>query len=240
MPRSAVLRQAELTPQNDAWYTGHLVLVPAVKSPRTRILFSYSSDLLMRSAGGLLDRAIAAGAIRNEIGPEELIRTLAGMCYTYDRPGWQKSVLRLVDVFIEGLQSTRQTPTAPVVSVMERCEIRPMGAQWSLLHLIKLNLRRPIALAGGRPSDRGTRPAATPRLQQVRTFPRLPIPLAPAISGAPSMSPEDALQTPRPVFQRRAARSAANSHRSGPQASHSDASLQIDRVPQQLEFHRGD
>jgi AcrR family transcriptional regulator len=68
-------------------------------------LFSYSSDLLMRSAGGLLDRATAAGAIRNDIGPEDLIRTLVGMCYTHDQPGWQKSVLRLVDVFIDGLRN---------------------------------------------------------------------------------------------------------------------------------------
>ena len=74
-------------------------------------LFSYSSDLLIRSAGGLLDRAIASGAIRNDVGPEDLIRTLVGMCYTHDKPGWQKSVLRLVDVFIDGLRrSTRQTP----------------------------------------------------------------------------------------------------------------------------------
>jgi AcrR family transcriptional regulator len=70
-------------------------------------LFSYSSDLLMRSAGGLLDRAISAGAIRNDIGPEDLIRTLVGMCYTHDQPGWQKSVLRLVDIFIDGLRSRR-------------------------------------------------------------------------------------------------------------------------------------
>src|SRR5262249_58293177 len=65
-------------------------------------LFSYSSDLLVRSAGRLLDRAIAAGAIRNDIAPEDLIRTLVGMCYTHDKLGWQKSVLRLVDVFIDG------------------------------------------------------------------------------------------------------------------------------------------
>jgi hypothetical protein len=50
-------------------------------------------------------RAIAAGAIRNDIGPEDLIRTLVGMCYTHDQPGWQKSVL--VDVFIDGLRSRR-------------------------------------------------------------------------------------------------------------------------------------
>ena len=77
-------------------------------------LFSYSSDLLMRSAGGLLDRAIAAGEIRNDIGPEDLVRTLAGMCYTHDQPGWQKSVLRLVDIFIDGLRNRRtKRRTAP-------------------------------------------------------------------------------------------------------------------------------
>jgi hypothetical protein len=70
-------------------------------------LYSYSSDLLMRSAGGLLERAVAAGEIRNDISPEDLIRALVGMCYTHDQPGWQKSVLRLVDVFIDGLRKRR-------------------------------------------------------------------------------------------------------------------------------------
>ena len=73
-------------------------------------LFSYSSDLLMRSAGELLNRATAAGEIRNDIAPEDLIRAMVGMCYTHDQPGWQKSVLRLVDVFIDGLRSRRATP----------------------------------------------------------------------------------------------------------------------------------
>jgi AcrR family transcriptional regulator len=68
-------------------------------------LFSYSFDQLTRAAGGLLDRAIAAREIRKDIGPEELIRALVGMCYMHDQPGWQKSVLRLVDVFIDGLRN---------------------------------------------------------------------------------------------------------------------------------------
>ncbi len=66
-------------------------------------LFSYSFDQLTRAVGGLLDRAIAAGEIRKDISPEDLIRALVGMCYMHDQPGWQKSVLRLVDVFIDGL-----------------------------------------------------------------------------------------------------------------------------------------
>jgi AcrR family transcriptional regulator len=70
-------------------------------------LFSYSFDQLTRAAGGLLDRAIAAGEIREDISPEDLIRALVGMCYMNDQPGWQKSVLRLVDVFVDGLRNRR-------------------------------------------------------------------------------------------------------------------------------------
>jgi AcrR family transcriptional regulator len=68
-------------------------------------LFSYSFDQLTRAVGGLLDRAIAAGEIREDISPEDLIRALVGMCYMHDQPGWQKSVMRLVDVFIDGLRN---------------------------------------------------------------------------------------------------------------------------------------
>jgi AcrR family transcriptional regulator len=72
-------------------------------------LYSYSFDQLTRAVGGLLDRAIAAGEIRKDISPEDLIRALVGMCYMHDQPGWQKSVLRLVDVFIDGLRNRRIT-----------------------------------------------------------------------------------------------------------------------------------
>jgi AcrR family transcriptional regulator len=72
-------------------------------------LFSFSFDQLTRAVGGLLDRAIAAGEIREDISPEDLIRALVGMCYMHDQPGWQKSVLRLVDVFIDGLRNRHTT-----------------------------------------------------------------------------------------------------------------------------------
>jgi AcrR family transcriptional regulator len=67
-------------------------------------LFSYSFDQLTRAVAGLLDRAIAAGEIRDDISPEDLLRALVGMCYLHDQPGWQTSVLRLLDVFIDGLR----------------------------------------------------------------------------------------------------------------------------------------
>jgi AcrR family transcriptional regulator len=66
-------------------------------------LFSYSFERLKEAVGGLLDRAVATGEIRDDISPEDLLRALVGMCYMHDQPGWQTSVLRLVDVFIDGL-----------------------------------------------------------------------------------------------------------------------------------------
>jgi hypothetical protein len=32
---------------------------------------------------------------------------LIGMCYMHDQPGWQQSVLRLLDVFVDGLRVTK-------------------------------------------------------------------------------------------------------------------------------------
>jgi AcrR family transcriptional regulator len=73
-------------------------------------LYSFSFDKLTRAVGGLLHRAVAAGEIRNDISPEDLIRALVGMCYMHDQPGWQTSVLRLLDVFIDGLRIQPDRP----------------------------------------------------------------------------------------------------------------------------------
>jgi AcrR family transcriptional regulator len=67
-------------------------------------LSAYSFDRLTKAVGSLLDRAIAAGEIRSDIGPEDVLRALVGMCYMRDQPGWQASVLRLLDIFVDGLQ----------------------------------------------------------------------------------------------------------------------------------------
>ena len=66
-------------------------------------LYAYTFDRLTKAVGALLDRAVAAGEIRSDVGPEDLLRALVGMCYMHDQPGWQATVLRLVDVFVDGL-----------------------------------------------------------------------------------------------------------------------------------------
>src|SRR6204780_2113065 len=70
---------------------------------RSSELSAYSFARLTEAVGALLDRAIAAGEIRADISPEDVLRALVGMCYMHDQPGWQASVLRLVEVFVDGL-----------------------------------------------------------------------------------------------------------------------------------------
>jgi AcrR family transcriptional regulator len=67
-------------------------------------LYAYSFDRLTKAVGALLRRAVKAGAIRPDIKPEELLRALVGMCYLHDQPGWQRTVLRLVDIFVDGMR----------------------------------------------------------------------------------------------------------------------------------------
>ena len=83
--------------------------MPPTKIPE---LFSYSLHRLAEAVGSLLDRAIASGEIRDDIGAEDIIRALVGMCYLHDQPGWQISVLRLVDVFVDGLRIQPRKPGA--------------------------------------------------------------------------------------------------------------------------------
>lgn len=67
-------------------------------------LHAYTFDRLTKAVGALLERAVAAGDIRADIRPEDLLRALVGMCYMHDQLGWQPTVLRLVDVFVDGLR----------------------------------------------------------------------------------------------------------------------------------------
>jgi AcrR family transcriptional regulator len=78
----------------------------AVVTHASSDLTVYSFQRLTRAIGELMQRAAEAGEIRDDISPEDILRTLIGLCYTHDKPGWQANVLRLIDVFIEGLRRT--------------------------------------------------------------------------------------------------------------------------------------
>lgn len=77
-------------------------LAPAADSSTE--LYADSFARLTRSVSGLMARAVEAGEIRDDIAPEDVMRALIGMCYTREQPDWQTAVVRLIDVFVDGLR----------------------------------------------------------------------------------------------------------------------------------------
>jgi len=65
-------------------------------------LMAYTTGRLHEAIGTLL-RA-AAGEVRGDIGPEDLLWTVAGLSTLPDGPDWQAQVMRLLDIFLDGLR----------------------------------------------------------------------------------------------------------------------------------------
>ncbi len=106
---------AELPPLEalHRWMRANVAFVATKKGMSTALAVAVnaSSDLTMYSmrrlslaVAILLQRAVASGDIRGDITPEDVLRTIVGLCYTHDQDGWQQNVLRLVDVFVDGLR----------------------------------------------------------------------------------------------------------------------------------------
>ena len=74
-------------------------------------LTAYSFDRLTHALAGLLERARAAGAVRAHVEPQELLRALVGFCMVDGQADWRATVLRLTDVFMDGLLKTSDRET---------------------------------------------------------------------------------------------------------------------------------
>lgn len=66
-------------------------------------LYAYTFRALTTALQSLLDRAVVAGQIRGDVGAEDVLRMVIGMCYLHDQPDWRAAVMRLIDVFLDGL-----------------------------------------------------------------------------------------------------------------------------------------
>jgi len=88
-------------------------LSPAAGSSKE--LYADSTVRLTRSISDLMTKAMAAGQIRDDITPDDMMRAVIGMCYAPGQPGWQHTVVRLVDVFVDGLrvQHDKSGPSTP-------------------------------------------------------------------------------------------------------------------------------
>ena len=93
------------------WVRANIEFVAAKKgmvaalalAAHNKALTAYSYERLTLAVAGLLDRLRAAGRLRAQISPEDLLRALIGMCLAQDRPDWQSVATRLMDVFLDGL-----------------------------------------------------------------------------------------------------------------------------------------
>ena len=65
--------------------------------------FDGTRTRLTGAIAALLDRGVAAGRLRDDVGAEEVLRAFLGICYASDAAGWQASAIRLLDVFVDGL-----------------------------------------------------------------------------------------------------------------------------------------
>ena len=78
----------------------HLKTVLSADSP----LFVYTHERMNASIRELVLAAAAAGSIREDIDPTDLLRALSGVCLAADEPGWQEQACRICSLLMDGLR----------------------------------------------------------------------------------------------------------------------------------------
>ena len=116
LAEAAVRLQAELSPRAalHEWMRVFVDYIAAKKviAPALGTLSGGTSELYAASGtaiGGAMQQlvggAVAAGEIRADADPEDLLRALVGFTYGNASPGWRDSALRLIEIVMDGLTS---------------------------------------------------------------------------------------------------------------------------------------
>ena len=72
-------------------------------------LFKHSHRRIGESLGALVARAVAAGQIRGDVEPDDLMRAMGGICMATDVPGWCERAGKLVGLLVDGMRFGAQT-----------------------------------------------------------------------------------------------------------------------------------
>jgi AcrR family transcriptional regulator len=82
------------------------VIAPALQaSPgEGQAAYAASGPAIAEAMDRLARAAAANGDIRADVGPDDLYRMLIGVSYGYDRPDWEPSARRLIDILMAGLK----------------------------------------------------------------------------------------------------------------------------------------
>ena len=84
------------------------VIAPALASMTggTSALYESSIDLMKGAIADLVEQAIAAGDIRPDVEPFDLVQALGSFAMGVSTsPGWETRTLRLIDILMDGLRS---------------------------------------------------------------------------------------------------------------------------------------
>lgn len=82
------------------------VIAPALgaMSGGAKELYESSGQLIRAAVTLLVERAVASGAIRADVEPEDLMQALSAFASGVGSPGWAARSLRLIDIMMDGLQ----------------------------------------------------------------------------------------------------------------------------------------
>lgn len=67
-------------------------------------LYATSGLSITDEIARLVQAAKAAGDIRGDVEPDDILRALVGFAYANTNPGWRASALRLIDILMDGLK----------------------------------------------------------------------------------------------------------------------------------------
>ncbi len=73
-------------------------------------IYAFSSAQLTRAIDLLLRRASAAGEVRGDVEPEDVLQALVGLSLMGRQEDWETNVIRLVDIFVDGLRAPVPLP----------------------------------------------------------------------------------------------------------------------------------
>ncbi|MGY9047209.1 hypothetical protein P775_19290 [Puniceibacterium antarcticum] len=85
---------------------GLLGALAVVATDDSKALFAELSARMKAALGQLLARAVAEGAMRGDVTAEDLLSAVYALCYgRAPDPEWEAQVLRLLDIFVDGLHA---------------------------------------------------------------------------------------------------------------------------------------
>ncbi len=84
---------------------GMLGALSIVMTQESKDAYAAQSERILAALDGVLRQAADAGQIREDVTAEDLLQTMYALCYSREPgPDWRARVLRLLDIFIDGLK----------------------------------------------------------------------------------------------------------------------------------------